>query len=143
MVKKEMCDNGKVKHYQATQASLKDVQRRLDDAEKRMDAVANGPGRKALARDARPDWQQLTVAIEALKARMTYLDLIVRMDGVSAWPEWSLSQLRLFDRVAAQRAYRDEHAPGVVLAGSVAGYLVALVGVVFFDALRMTVRRRS
>jgi uncharacterized protein involved in exopolysaccharide biosynthesis len=139
---KEMCDNGKVRQYEATQTALKDVQRRLDDAEKRMDVVANRPGKKALASDARPDWQRLTAEIEALKARMSYLDLIVRMDGVSSWTERSLSQLRIFDPALPPSGPIGTSTLRRVLAGGVAGYLLALVGVLFFDALRMTVLRR-
>lgn len=139
---KEMCDNGRVRQYEATQARLEELRRRLDDAERRMGAMANGPGRKAPAGDARPEWQPLAVEIETLKAELAHVDLTVRVDEISARPARSLSQLRVFDPALPPSGPLGTGTLGRILAGGLAGYLVALCGVLLFDALRMTVLRR-
>jgi uncharacterized protein involved in exopolysaccharide biosynthesis len=82
------------------------------------------------------------VEIETLKAELAHVDLTVRVDEISARPARSLSQLRVFDPALPPSGPLGTGTLGRILAGGLAGYLVALCGVLLFDALRMTVLRR-
>ncbi len=139
---KQMCDNSTVKRYETTQALLETLRQRLDDTERRLAAIASGAGQNASTGERRPDREILAMEIEALQAGFSYLDLTVRMDEISIRPVLNLSQMRVFDRASTPDRPVGSSTLGMTVAGGVAGYLVALVGVLFFDALRLTVLRR-
>ncbi len=139
---KELCDKGRVKQYETIHALLEETKERLDAAEKRMDAIVNGPNRNAPAGDARSEWQQLTVEVEALRARLAYADLTARIEDVSSRPVRSLSQLSIFDRASPPSGPVDTNTLRRTVAGGVLGYLAAVAGILLLDAARMTVLRR-
>ena len=139
---RELCDKGKMKRYEAMHALLEETKARLDAAEKRMDALVNRPGRHAQGGDARSEWQQLAVEVEALNARLSHADLTTRIEDVSSRSVRSLSQLGIFDRALPPSRPVDTNTLRRTAAGTALGYLAAVVGVLLFDAMRMTVLRR-
>jgi capsular polysaccharide biosynthesis protein len=138
----ELCNKGRVKQYEAMHALLEETKKRLDAVEKRMDAIVNGPDRNAPAGDPRSEWQRLTLEVEMLRARLAYVDLTTRIEDVNSRPVRSLSQLGIVDRALPPSRAAETNPLRRTVAGGVLGYLVSVVGILLFDALRLTVLRQ-
>lgn len=134
---KREIDDGTGAAIERTQALVGEARQRLDEARQRLAATkdtAGGAGTR--------DLERVSLELQAAQAGLALADVSARVESGQRDRAHRLAQFRVFERALPPETPVGSGLAKRVLAAAVAAYVLGVLGILLFDAFRLTVLGR-